>query len=155
MRKVIVAAVGRNGVIGVAGGLPWRLPEDLARFKEITMGHALVMGRATYESIGRPLPGRSNIVLTRSPDWSGDGVDVVSSLQEAVDLAADRGQDVFFSGGAEVYRMALDISDRLELTEVDAEPDGDTFFPPVDWSKWREVSRQDRAGFAWVGYERV
>jgi dihydrofolate reductase len=155
MRKVIVAAVGRNGVIGVAGGLPWRLPEDLARFKEITMGHALVMGRATYESIGRPLPGRSNIVLTRSPDWSGDGVDVVSSLQEAVDLAADRGQDVFFSGGAEVYRMALDISDRLELTEVDAEPDGDTFFPPVDWSKWREISRQDRTGFAWVGYERV
>lgn len=152
---MIVAAVARNGVIGVRGGLPWQIPRDLAHFKELTMGHALVMGRATFESIGRPLPGRSNIVLTRRPDWAHEGVDVARSLQEAVDIAASRGQDVFIAGGAEVYRSALATADRLELTEVDAEPEGDTWFPSVDWSRWREVGRQPGPGFAFVTYERV
>lgn len=152
---MIVAAVGRNGVIGVDGRLPWRIPEDLARFKDMTMGHALIMGRATFESIGRPLPGRSNIVLTRRDDWSAPGVDPVGSLQEALRLADSRGQDAFIAGGAEVYEMALRVADRMELTEVDAEPAGDTWFPEVDWAEWRETERLPNRGFTFVTYERM
>lgn len=155
MRVVIVAAVGRNRVIGVEGGLPWRIPEDLARFKEMTMGHALVMGRATFESIGRPLPGRSNIVLTHRHGWSHDGVDVAGSFEEAHGIAADRGQDVFVAGGAEVYRQALELAHSMELTEVDASPDGDTWFPEVDWGAWEETSRFEHPGFDFVTYQRV
>ena len=153
-RVVIVAAVGRNGVIGVDGRLPWRIPDDLARFKELTMGHSLVMGRATFESIGRPLPGRSTIVLTRRAGWSHEGVEVAKSLEEALASAAARSQDAFIAGGAEVYRSALDVADGMELTEVDAEPEGDTWFPEVDWSDWREVGRDTREGFSFVSYER-
>ena len=152
---VIVAAVGRNGVIGVEGGLPWKLPQDLARFKEMTMGHALVMGRATFESIGRPLPGRSNIVLTRSPSWTHDGVDAAGSFEEALGIAANRGQDVFVAGGADVYRQALEFAHSMELTEVDASPDGDTWFPEVDWSSWEETGRIAHPGFDFVTYHRV
>lgn len=152
---MIVAAVARNGVIGDAGRLPWRIPEDLARFKEMTMGQTLVMGRETFESIGRPLPGRTTIVLTRRCDWSHDGVEVAGSLDEALAIAAAAGQDVFIAGGAEVYRAGLEVADRMELTEVDAEPDGDTFFPEVDWSRWRETARDRGDGFTFVSYERV
>ncbi len=152
---VIVAAIGRNGVIGVDGGLPWRIPEDLARFKKMTMGHALVMGRTTFESIGRPLPGRSNIVLTHRPDWDQPGVDKAGSLEEALAIAEARGQDVYIAGGADVYEQALPIADAMELTEVDAAPDGDTFFPPVDWSLWLETARQEHLGFRFVSYHRL
>jgi dihydrofolate reductase len=155
VRVVIVAAVGRNCVIGIDGRLPWKIPEDLARFKEMTMGHALVMGRATFESIGRPLPGRSNIVLTHRLDWSHEGVDAAGSFEEAVDIAADRGQDVFIAGGADVYRQALEVADSMELTEVDASPDGDTWFPEVDWSSWAETGRDEHPGFDFVTYRRV
>lgn len=155
MRIVIIAAVGRNGVIGIDNRLPWRIPEDLARFKELTMGNAIVMGRSTFESIGRPLPGRTNIVLTRRDDWSHEGVRVAGSLDESLDIAEEEGQDVFISGGAEVYREALKIADRMELTEVEEEPEGDTVFPSVDWSEWRETSRETRGGFAFVTYDRI
>lgn len=155
MRTVIVAAVGRNGVIGIDGRLPWSIPEDLARFKRITMGGALLMGRATFESIGRPLPGRTNIVLTRNEAWSHEGVEVASSLDEALEIARARGQDAFVVGGSEVYRTALDVTDVLELTEVDAAPDGDTWFPSVDWSKWKETARETHHGFSFVTYERT
>lgn len=155
MRMVIVAAVGRNGVIGAKGGLPWHIPEDMARFKTLTMGSTLVMGRATYESIGRPLPGRSTIVLTRDPDWAADGVLTADSLDSALVLARGLGKDVTVAGGAEVYRSALGSADRMELTEVDAEPDGDTWFPEVDWSQWHEVARDPHPGFAFVTYDRV
>lgn len=154
MRTVIVAAVARNGVIGVDGRLPWRIPEDLARFKRITMGHALVMGRATFESIGRPLPGRTNIVLTRNEEWSHEGVEVAGSLDAALEIARARGQDVFVVGGSEVYQTALDVTDTLELTEVDAAPEGDTWFPNVDWSEWQETARETHEGFSFVTYER-
>lgn len=153
-RVVIVAAVGRNGVIGVDGRLPWQIPDDLARFKQLTMGHVLVMGRATFESIGRPLPGRSTIVLTHRANWSHDGVEVAGSLERALALAAGREQDVFIAGGAEVYRSALGVADGMELTEVDAEPEGDTWFPEVDWSEWSEVRRISCEGFSFVSYER-
>jgi dihydrofolate reductase len=152
---VIVAAVARNGVIGVDGRLPWNIPEDLTRFKRLTMGHPIVMGRATFDSIGRPLPGRTNIVLTNDPDWSRDGVTVARSLDEAVRMSKLHGDDVFVAGGADVYRQALTVADRLELTEVDAEPEGDTRFPEVDWSRWREVAREPRPGYSFVSYDRV
>lgn len=155
MRTVIVAAVGRNGVIGVDGRLPWRIPEDLARFKRLTMGQALVMGRETFESIGRPLPGRSTIVLTRRTEWSAPGVQTAGSLKEALSMAEKQGQDSFVSGGAEVYREALNVADVMELTEVDAEPDGDTHFPEVDWDDWAVVSRKTHSGFTFVTYTRV
>ena len=155
MRVVIVAAVGRNGVIGAKGGLPWHIPEDMARFKTLTMGSTLVMGRATYESIGRPLPGRSTIVLTRDPGWVADGVFTADSLDNALALAKGLSKDVMVAGGAEVYRSALESADRMELTEVDAEPHGDTCFPEVDWSQWHEVARDPHPGFAFVTYDRV
>lgn len=155
MQTVLIAAVARNGVIGVNGGLPWHIPEDLARFKELTMGQALVMGRVTFESIGRALPGRSTIVLTRRPGWSHEDVEVAGTLEEALALAASRGQDAFVAGGSEVYGAALELADRIEVTEVDAEPEGDTWFPYVDWPQWREVARQPGDGFAFVTYERA
>lgn len=155
MPTVIVAAVARNGVIGVSGRLPWNIPDDLARFKRLTMGHSIVMGRATFDSIGRPLPGRVNIVLTKDPDWSRDGVTVTGSLDEALRVSKLHGDDVFIVGGADVYRQALAVADRLELTEVDAEPEGDTRFPAVDWSQWREVARETHPGYSFVSYDRV
>jgi dihydrofolate reductase len=155
VRVVIVAAVGRNRVIGVDGGLPWRIPEDLARFKAMTMGHALVMGRATFESIGRPLQGRSNIVLTRRPGWSHEGVEPAASFAVALAIAADRGQDVYVAGGADVYRQALEVADAMELTEVDASPEGDTWFPEVNWASWEETGRVEHPGFDFATYERV
>jgi len=155
VRTVIVVAVGRNGVIGFEGGLPWRIPEDLARFKQLTMGHALVMGRATFDSIGRPLPGRTNIVLTRRSDWSPEDVAVAGSVDEALEIAASQRQDAFIAGGAEVYRQTLEIADRIELTEVDQSPEGDTWFPTVDWANWREVARDAHPGFTFVTYDRT
>lgn len=154
MAVVLIAAVGRNGVIGVDGHLPWRIPEDMARFKSLTMGGVLVMGRSTYESIGRPLPGRDTVVLTRRSHWSADGVEVAGSLDEALGLAVGRDKDVFIAGGSEVYGAALDVADRMELTEVDAAPDGDTYFPQVDWEGWVEESREDREGYSFVTYRR-
>lgn len=155
MKTIIIAAVAGNGVIGVDGRLPWRIPEDLARFKRLTMGQSILMGRETFASIGSPLVGRTNIVLTRRPDWSHDGVSVARSLEEALAIVRRLGQDAFVAGGAEVYRQALGVADRMELTEVDDEPEGDTRFPPVDWSEWREVCRVPHAGFSFVSYDRV
>jgi len=152
----IVAAVARNGVIGVGGGLPWHLPDDLRRFKELTLGHALVMGRRTYESIGRPLPGRTTVVVTRTPGWQpgSNEVHVARSLPEALETAAATDGEVFVVGGARVYAEALPLADRLELTLVEAEPDGDTRFPEIDWSAWQERRREAGDGVSYVTYER-
>lgn len=152
---VIVAAVGRNGAIGVDGHLPWRIPEDMAHFKDVTMGTAVVMGRVTFESIGRPLPGRTNIVLTHRHDWSHDGVETAGSLAAAIELATSRDLDVSVAGGAGVYGLALGVADSMELTEVDASPHADAFFPDVEWAKWRETSRVDHPGYSFVTYQRV
>lgn len=156
MAITIVAAVARNGVIGVDGGLPWRLPDDLRRFKELTLGHVLVMGRKTYESIGHPLPGRATIVVTRNPSWDSGSAEVrvAGSVSEAIDAAASPEREVFVVGGGEVYAEALPLADRLELTWVDAEPEGDTTFPEVDWSTWRELRREVGDGVAYVTYGR-
>lgn len=154
METVIVAAVGRNGAIGIEGRLPWRIPEDMARFKDMTMGNALVMGRATFESIGRPLPGRTTVVLTTRPDWAEEGVTVTRSLVEALEVVDRLGLDAYIAGGASVYEAGLEFANRLELTEVDAAPEADTYFPEVDWSGWREVERLSHPGFDFVTFER-
>ena len=154
MTVTILAAVARNGVIGVDGGLPWHLPDELQLFKELTLGHVLVMGRRTYESVGRPLPGRTTVVVTRRPDWASEGVLRAGSVEEALALANEIDDEVFVVGGAQVYAEALPAADRLALTFVDAEPEGDTLFPEVDWSKWREVARRDGQGWEHVTYER-
>lgn len=153
MTVTLIAAVTRNGVIGRDNDLVWRDRDDLQRFKRLTMGHVLVMGRKCYDSIGRPLPGRTTIVVTRQPDWSADGVTVAHSLDEALKLAD--GKEVYVAGGGEIYTQALPLADRLELTEVDLDADGDVHFPDVDWSDWRETAREQRDGYAWVGYDRT
>jgi len=152
----IVAAVARNGVIGVDGGLPWRLPDDLRRFKALTLGHVLVMGRKTYESIGHPLPGRATVVVTRSGQWEPGSAEVrvAAGVPEAIAVAAAIDDEVFVVGGAQVYAAALPLTDRLELTLVDAEPEGDTAFPDVDWEDWLELRREEGDGVAYVTYER-
>ena len=157
MSLAIIAAVGANGVIGRQGGLPWRLPEDLRRFKALTMGHTLIMGRATYDSIGRALPGRRTIVITRQVAWSAPGVDVAHSVDEAL-LMAGPGL-AFVAGGGEIYRQCLERADVLHLTLVEAAVDGDTWFPAVDPKTFREVAREPHQEgelpFAFVTYERT
>ena len=156
MPVTIVAALARNGVIGVDGGLPWLLPDDLRRFKELTLGHVLVMGRKTYESIGRPLPGRTTVVVTRDAecDPGSDDVVVAPAVPEAIEAAAAIDDAVFVVGGAQVYAAALPLTDRLELTLVDDEPEGDTTFPAVAWDEWVELRRDKGVGVAYVAYER-
>ena len=157
MTVTLVAAIARNGVIGVDGGLPWHLPDDLRRFKELTLGHVLVMGRKTYESIGHPLPGRTTIVVTRSPSWDSAAAEVrvAGSVSDAIEAAAALDDEVFVVGGAQVYAAALPLADRLELTWVDAEPEGDTTFPELDGRDWLQVRREEADGAAYATYERV
>jgi len=163
-RLTIIAALARNGVIGRANRMPWHLPEDLKRFKALTLGHPVVMGRKTFESIvaslGKPLPGRDNIVVTRSRDFAPTGCRVVHSFDEAL-AAAGAAVEVFVIGGAEIYALALPVADRLQLTEVASATDGDTYFPDFDRSVWREVSREpgstagpDGLRYDFVTYER-
>ncbi len=150
----LVAAVGRNGVIGDGQGMPWHLPQDLAHFKRTTMGGVMLMGRRTFDSIGRSLPGRRSIVVTRDPDWSADGVQVARSLAEALLIAGDH--EVFVAGGGEIYAQTIESADRMVITEVDQQPapEGSVRFPAIDPRLWRETSREPRDRFAWVIWER-
>ncbi len=129
----LIVAMGRDRVIGRDNALPWRLRADLMRFKRLTMGHTIVMGRKTYESIGRPLPGRDNVVLSRASGLRIDGCRVVPSLEEAL---RDGGERVFVIGGAQVYAAALPLADAIHVTQVECASEGDTWFPEVDWSAW-------------------
>ncbi|HXF44908.1 MAG TPA: dihydrofolate reductase [Burkholderiaceae bacterium] len=159
-RITVIAAVARNGVIGRDGKIPWHIPGDLPRFKRITMGHPVIMGRRTWESLGRPLPGRRNLVISRTPGYAAAGAEVFGSLPQA--LAACAGApEVFVIGGTEVYREALLLAHRLLLTEIDAEFEGDAHFPPFDRAEWRETAREAHpAGrdcpfaYAYVTYDR-
>lgn len=151
-RLVLVAALGANRAIGVDGGMPWHLPEDLAHFKALTMGGVMIMGRRTWDSIGRALPGRTTIVVTSDPAWSAPGAVVVHSLAEA--LVAGGPGEVFVVGGGEIYRQTIALASRLELTEIDAAPDAEVFFPEVDPTAWHEARREAREGFDFVTYER-
>ena len=162
----IIAAVAENGVIGDGNHIPWRLPGDFAHFKRMTLGKPLIMGRKTFESIGRPLPGRTNIVVSRQEGYQPDGVIVMSSLeaalQHAQDIAtADRANEVMIGGGAEIYRQAMPIADRMYLTQVSLKPHGDTYFPRIDFEQWKpagEISMephpQDTAAFRVRVYRR-
>ncbi|WP_028645164.1 dihydrofolate reductase [Nocardioides sp. URHA0020] len=150
MRIALVAAVARNGVIGNGPDIPWRIPGEQAEFKRLTMGHVLLMGRTTYESIGRPLPGRTTIVLTRDPGWSAEGVLVAGSLDDALALAATLPGDVMVVGGAQVYAAALPVATEQVISEVPLSPEGDVHYPAYDASDWLEASRE-----VFEGYERV
>lgn len=154
-RLTLVAAYARNRVIGADGGIPWRIPEDFAHFKQVTMGGTLVMGRATYDSIGRPLPGRTTIVVTRDPCWSNDGVLVAHSVEEALTLAAELPADTYVAGGAQIYEQTLPLATHQILTEVDATVEGDTFYPAFDRSEWVESRREAGPGCSWVWWERL
>jgi dihydrofolate reductase len=151
MDVVIHVAIAENGVIGRDGGLPWRLSTDLKRFKADTMGKPVIMGRKTYEGIGRPLPGRLNIVVTRDPAWRAEGVEVAHSLAAAIQLATVRGRcmagidEVCVIGGGEIYAQALPLADRLHVTHVLAPVDGDAHFPPIDPAVWRAVRSEEVA----------
>lgn len=151
-RLVLVAALGANRAIGVDGGMPWHLPEDLKHFKALTMDGVMIMGRRTWDSIGRALPGRTTIVVTSDAEWSAPGAVVVHSLAEALVVAGPG--EVFVAGGGEIYRQTIDLASRLELTEIDAAPEAEVFFPEVDPAVWHEAGRRPREGFAFVTYTR-
>ena len=160
LRLNLIAALGQNGVIGVDNRLPWRLSEDLKHFKALTLGHPVLMGRKTFESLGRPLPGRRNIVITRNPECRLEGAEIAHSLEQALALC-EGADEVFFIGGADLYRQALPLVQRLYLTEVDASPPGDAFFPSFDRARWRESARDRRRDeasgleYAFVTYDRA
>lgn len=141
----IIAAVASNGVIGRDGGLPWHLPVDLRRFRELTVGHAVIMGRKTYESIGRPLPDRRTIVMSRQPYAGPSGVVVAGSLQGALALAAGE-SEVFICGGGEIYRQALPLADRIYLTRLDRPYEGDVQFPDIPDGAFVETAREEFGG---------
>ena len=149
----LISAVAKNGVIGVANTLLWDLPADMKHFRTTTSGHTVIMGRKTYESIGRPLPNRKNIVITRDASYMKDGIDVVNSLEEAIRLVTlehgkgfEENQDeveAFVIGGGEIYKQAIDKAQKLYITEVHQDFEGDTLFPEIDKAIWKEVSRED------------
>jgi dihydrofolate reductase len=165
-RIVAIVAVAKNGVIGAKGGLPWRISGDLKRFKALTMGKPLILGRRTFEALPRPLPGRELVIVTRDPGFSAPGAHVAQSPEAALTLAQGVARvsgvgEVCIGGGAEIYGALLAATDRIELTEIDLAPDGDAFLPPFDPSDWRETARQpqargerDEADYAFVTLER-
>lgn len=167
MKLSLIVAAAENGVIGRDNKLPWHLPEDLKYFKRVTMGKPIVMGRKTFESIGRPLPGRTNIVITRNPDWQAEGVRALPTVEAALELAEeialiDGAEELMVIGGAEIYRAALPLADRLYLTEVHAQVSGDALLPDIDWSCWRELGRERHAAsdsnpydYSFVVFDRV
>jgi dihydrofolate reductase len=166
IETVLIVAVAENGVIGADGAIPWRLKSDLQRFKAMTIGKPVVMGRKTFLSLRRPLPGRTNIVVSRDSGFSAAGAVVTTSLEEARAIAAGDAMRRFVTeiaviGGAEIYKQWMDMADRLELTEVHAQPEGDTYFPAIDAAKWQETARvrhpagaDDSADFSYVSYIR-
>jgi dihydrofolate reductase len=139
----LIVAIAKNRVIGFENKMPWHLPAELAYFKRVTMGHPIIMGRKTFDSIGRALPGRRNIVVSRNKDYIATGAEVAHSLDAAIALCA--GENPFVIGGATLYEEALTKADRLYITEIDARPEGDTFFPVLKQHEWKEVSREPRA----------
>lgn len=150
MRVSLIWAMADNGVIGLDNGLPWRLPVDMKHFMTTTLGKPVVMGRKTLESMKSPLPGRTNIVLTRDPKWQRDGVLVVRDMPAAMALAEQQGlidgvDEVMVIGGAEIYALALPMAERLYVTRVHAQPAGDVYFPPIDLGAWRLLSQQQHA----------
>ncbi len=166
LKLSVIVAVAENGVVGNNNALPWHISADLKYFKQTTLGKPVVMGRKTFESIGRPLPGRTNIVISSRRDYAADGVTVVNSLQRALDYAAevaltDGTDELMVIGGATIYGAAIPLADRLYVTEVHAMVTGDAYLQDIDWSCWREISRERQEAvapnpydFSFVVYER-
>lgn len=157
----IIVAVAENGVIGSGNRMPWHISEDLRRFKSITTGHPVVMGRKTFESLGRPLPNRTNVVITRNPAYAAEGATVVGSLEEALAMFPAE-EEVFVIGGGEIYRQAMDIADRLYITRVCEAFEGDTVFPPVDETRWCATREEHHPrgekfphAFTFIDYRRI
>ncbi len=163
MKLTLIAAMAENRVIGSGGGLPWKLPDEMQHFMDVTMGHSVLMGRKTFESMDRPLPKRTNIVITRDTDYRAVGAHVVNTLAEAIELAESRGEkEAFVIGGAQIYALILPLADRMVLTRVHAEIEGDVRFPSFDTSQWRVVSEarheadeRHAYGYTIREYERV
>jgi dihydrofolate reductase len=163
MKKIIMAAVSRNNVIGKDNDLVWHLPADLKFFKQTTLGHTLIMGRKTFESLANPLPKRETWVITKNKNYSYEGVTIFHSLQEALSEAEKKGlESIFILGGGEIYRQAMPLADNMIITEVHAEFEGDTRFPEIDKKIWREVKREDHQAdeknfcdYSFVEYERT
>ena len=165
--KSMIVAMASNRVIGRNNKLPWYLPGDLKYFKQATMGKPILMGRKTYESIGKPLPGRLNIVITRDTSWTAPGVTAVNSIDEAFSVAAGQAEldgqnEVMVIGGDQIYAACLPVVDRLYLTEVHADVEGDAYFPEVEWTHWKEIGREDFKAeapnpydYSFVVYDRV
>ena len=157
-RLTLVVAIDAQRGIGIDNKLPWHLPEDLAHFKRVTLGQPIIMGRKTFDSIGRPLPGRRNIVVTRNADWRHEGVDAVTSLDAAIALVGEAPASII--GGAQIFAAAISVADRMIVTEIDHSFSCDTFFPPIDRGVWRETSRETHRSeangydYAFVTYER-
>ena len=150
-RVSLIVARARNGVIGRDNAMPWHLPEDLKHFKSMTMGHALVMGRRTFDSIGRPLPGRRIVVLTRDPGWARGGCERAGSIEAALALLADQ-REIFIAGGAEIYRQALPHAIRMLITDIDLAPEGDTWFEEPDPRDWQSVNRSEAQSASGLHY---
>lgn len=156
----LIVAVAQNGIIGTGGTMPWHITEDFRHFKAVTSGHSVVMGRKTYESIGRPLPNRRNIVITRNTALNIEGCEMAGSLEEALAMC-DGEQEIFVIGGGEIYRQSMPLADKLYITHVGVEVEGDTRFPDIDPAVWHEVSREEfprgrdfEHPFSFVNYER-
>lgn len=144
MMLSIIVAMAENNAIGLNNQLPWRIPADLAHFKRTTMGKPIIMGRKTFESIGRPLPGRENIVVTRNSKWQADGVSIRNSLEQALHfLGAENNKEVFLIGGASLYAQVLPLCQKIVLTQIHSSVKGDAFFPEIDYSEWQVQSRED------------
>ncbi len=157
----IIAAASTNNAIGVQGRLPWKLSDDLKRFKKLTMGKPIIMGRSTWESIDQPLSGRQNIILTRQADFVAHGCDVVASVEDALEIAGDA-EEIMIIGGGQIYDLFLPMANRLHITRVHAEIDGDVFFPEIDVRVWQLVSSEEHEAdvlnqfpFAFMSYERT
>ena len=158
----IVVAKASNNVIGAKNDLIWHLPNDLKHFKSLTSGHPIIMGRKTFESVGRPLPNRTNIVVTRDQNWNAEDIEIASSLQKAIEAAKKIDDDIYILGGGNIYKQAIEFTDVLYITEVHHEFDGDTYFPEIDSDEWEEVEREDFKkdekhlyAYSFVTYKRI
>ena len=157
MTVSLIAAMGENRVLGHKGDIPWKVPEDVRFFKETTLGHAIIMGRKTWETMYRPLPKRRNIVVTRRSDYRADGAEVVPDVARAIALGLETDPDPFVIGGGEIYTLAIPVAQRMYITLIPEKPPGDAFFPEFSLREWREVARRqgEAAGVVFFTYERI
>lgn len=151
----IIVAFDDNGLIGDGSKLPWNIPEDLKKFKELTLNKVVIMGRKTYESIGRPLPERVNIILTRKSDYAVKGAFVCNNIKDAIEKASEYKKEIFIIGGAAIYKQALEISEKLYVSHIYGEYEGDTYFPEIDWGNWKSEKKEKHETWEFMEYSRI